>query len=253
LGIARVADQEMIRALRVVTVERGVDPREYALLAFGGAGPMHALRLAGELGISLVLCPRAAGVLSALGLVASDRRRDLARSVLLAESAIRAGDAEAAVAALAARAREQLPGARIEVLYDLRYRGQSFELSVEGGERTDTAALRDAFEREHERRYGYLDPRGELELVSVRVAAVGERRSPALETGERATAPTVGQRRARFEDGWAEATVLRGELRLGDELEGPAICELPEATVVVPPGWSGSVDRHGTLALRSAA
>ena len=84
-GIVRVADEEMLRALRVATVERGVDPRRYALVAFGGAGPMHAARLAQELGVARVLCPRAAGVLSALGLATASRRRDAARTVLMSQ------------------------------------------------------------------------------------------------------------------------------------------------------------------------
>ena len=225
-GIVRVADQEMARALRVVTVERGVDPRRYALIAFGGAGPMHAARLADELEIERVLCPRAAGVLSAVGLIAAPQRRDLARSVLLGEREIAAGHGTAAVRELAADAARQLPGARIEASYDLRYRGQAFELTVDGPEDADAAALRAAFEGAHEERYGYTDPEAELELVNVRVAAVGERRPPAV------TAP-------------AEV----GTLAPGDRVPGPAVCRLPETTVVVPPGWHGTVDPHGTLVL----
>jgi N-methylhydantoinase A len=256
-GIVRVADQEMARALRVVTVERGVDPRRYALMAFGGAGPMHAARLAEELEIERVLCPHAAGVLSAVGLIAAEQRRDLARSVLLGEDEIGAGRAEEVVAELAAQARKELPGARIEVSYDLRYRGQAFELTVEGPEQAEAAHLRDRFERVHADRYGYADPEGELELVNVRLAAVADGRDLPL-----AGCPPPGQsapggdedlertsREAWFSGEHVETDVLRGALRSGEPVEGPAICELPEATVVVPPGWRGEVDSHGTLAL----
>ena len=103
-GIVRVADEEMLRALRVATVERGVDPRRYALVAFGGAGPMHAARLAQELGVARVLCPRAAGVLSALGLATASRRRDAARTVLMSEQDVLRGRVRGRCAELAAEA-----------------------------------------------------------------------------------------------------------------------------------------------------
>src|ERR1700742_4415184 len=114
-GIVRVADQEMVRALRVVTVERGVDPRRFALLPFGGAGPMHAAAIAEELGIERLLCPRAGGVLSAFGLCASDRRRDTARTVMLAGDDLTSERIAAAVAELRAAASANLDGARAEV------------------------------------------------------------------------------------------------------------------------------------------
>ena len=127
-GIARVANQEMIRALRVVTVERGVDPRDYALLPFGGAGPMHAAALADELEISRIICPRASGVLSALGLVAAGHRRDTARTVLLSGDEINARRIASEVDALSERLLAGMEGAELEVVYELRYRGQAFEL-----------------------------------------------------------------------------------------------------------------------------
>src|SRR3954449_13395770 len=149
-GIVRVADVEMLRALRVMTVEQGIDPRGFALLAFGGAGPLHACAMAAELEMGRVLVPRASGVLSALGLAAADRREDTARSVL---------------APLAADALDDLPAG--ELAFELRYRGQSHELTVRGCE-PDAGALRDAFEALHEERYGYRDPEAEVELVTVR-------------------------------------------------------------------------------------
>src|SRR5918992_5132821 len=128
-GIRRVANAEMVRALRVMTVERGVDPRELALLAFGGAGPLHAAAIAEELGMDRILCPRAAGVLAALGLVVSERRRDAQRSVLLSGEELTAETLADEAGALAERAREELgaPGADVRVTAELRYRGQAFE------------------------------------------------------------------------------------------------------------------------------
>jgi N-methylhydantoinase A len=245
-GIVRVANQEMARALRVVTVERGVDPRRYALLPFGGAGPMHAAALAEELEMSRIVCPRASGVLSALGLVAAGRRRDTARTVLLSGAELSAERLAAEVRELAAGAREGLPDAELEVVYELRYKGQAFELAIPGPEEPDPAELVEAFAREHERRYGYRDPDAELELVNVRVAAVigGTSPRPSAAAGEELEEL---RRRARFGGAWAEARVLRGEPPAGLEAEGPCVFELPEATLVLPPGWSAEVDETGSV------
>jgi N-methylhydantoinase A len=249
-GVVRVADQEMIRALRVVTVERGVDPRRYSLVAFGGAGPMHAARIAEELEIERVLCPRAAGVLSALGLVVSDRRRDLARSVLLSGPSLTQERVAGAVAELVEAAHNDMPGAAIEVTYDVRYQGQSFELPVRGPERPEPAELRERFERAHEERYGYFDREAELELVNVRVAGMEAGAKPDL--ARRAT-PAGEVRRASRQAVFArervDTEVRRGELPPGEEVEGPAVLELPDATAVVPPGWRGHVRDEGTLLL----
>jgi N-methylhydantoinase A len=247
-AIARIADQEMLGALRVVSVERGVDPRGYTLVAFGGAGPMHAARIAEELEITRVLCPQAAGVLSALGLVVSDRRRDLVRSILLRGGELQTDRIAAGVSELAEDALAEVPEGRIDVSYDLRYRGQAFELTIEGTPEPDPALLRESFDRAHDERYGYSDHGAELELVNVRVAAVEKGEKPNIEgtregTGRRGTRPAV------FSGERHETTILRGVLGVGEEVEGPAVCELPEATVVVPPGWHGRVRGEGTLEL----
>jgi N-methylhydantoinase A len=182
-----VVNAEMLRALRLVSVERGHDPREFALVAFGGAGPLHACALAEELGVETVLVPEAAGVLSALGLVASDERRDHVVSYVC--SLDDAGE---------------LPA---EGEADLRYRGQSFELTVRL--QPDLAG---AFHRAHEARYGYADPSREVELVAVRTAEVRE--GPELELPS------------------AEAV----------QVEGPNRLDLPGATCWLPPGWVGVRD-----------
>jgi N-methylhydantoinase A/oxoprolinase/acetone carboxylase beta subunit len=158
-GIVRVATTEMVRALRVVTVERGIDPRRFALLAFGGAGPLHAAAIADELGITRIVVPRAAGVLSALGLAAAERRRDSAHSVLLRG------------AALTDDALAELAGDADEVTWDARYAGQSHELALRDVA-PRAAGLREAFGAAHEERYGYRDDAAEVELVTVRTARV---------------------------------------------------------------------------------
>ena len=172
-GIRRVAAAEMIRALRVVTVQRGIDPRRYALMAFGGAGGLHAAQIADELEIDTVLCPRASGVLAALGLVVSPRRRDVQRSVLWSGDELTAESIAHAVAELGDRARDAMhePDAELRVVYELRYRGQSFELAIAGQADATPEQLREAFEHEHEERYGYSDSEQRLELVTIRVTA----------------------------------------------------------------------------------
>jgi N-methylhydantoinase A len=245
-GIVRVANQEMVRALRVVTVERGVDPRGFALLPFGGAGPMHAAALAAELGIDRILCPRAGGVLSALGLCASDRRRDTTRTVMLSGAGLTAERIAAEVDELTARLDGKLAGAQPEVVYEMRYAGQAFELPVPGTTRPDAAELAARFERLHEERYGHRDPDGEVVLVHIRLALVspGPRPRPAAAPEGRLEELT---REVRFGGEWVPTPVLRGEPPAGLAAEGPVVFELPEATFVVPPGWSTEADDTGTI------
>jgi N-methylhydantoinase A len=236
----------MVRALRVVTVERGVDPRRYALMPFGGAGPMHAAALAEELGMERILCPRASGVLSALGLIASERRRDTARTVLLSGEELTAERIAAEVQELRESIGGGLEGAQPEATYELRYRGQAFELAIPGPPEPRPADLAERFAAEHERRYGYRDPDAQIELVNVRLALA----VPAPEP--RPQAAPAGRversaRRARFGGQWMQADVLRGEPQAGAQAQGPCVFELPEATLVLPPGWSARVDGNGTI------
>jgi N-methylhydantoinase A len=215
----------MARALRVVSVERGVDPRDYALVAFGGAGPMHATAVADELSMDRILCPPTSGVLAALGLVVSERRRDAQRSVLLSGRDLDAGAVASAFAELADRARAALaePGAGLRAVYELRYRGQAFELpvEVEGEAPAEPEALRQAFAGAHDERYGYADDEAGVEVVTVR-----------------ATATTPGP-----------DVTLAGDEGAPEAIAGPAVVPLPEATVLVPAGWSGRHDATGTLVL----
>lgn len=273
-GIVRVANVEMAQAARVVTVERGVDPRELALVAFGGAGPLHAAGIAEELGVTKVITPLASGVLSAFGLAVSERRRDLVESVLLSGEAITRGTVAAAVDRLARRGREELgdPGAEVRPTYELRYTGQAFELAIAGDPAPEPRDLRHAFDRAHAERYGYDDPDAELELVTVRVAVAlpgasmdaASGASPSgVDTNVAPGASSKGasmevapgedppsradqrsSRRAWLAGSWHEAAVLgtgAGPVR------GPAIVELEGSTLVVPPGWSGSSDGEAVV------
>ena len=253
-GIVRVAEAEMLAALRLITVERGIDPRPFALMPFGGAGPLHAAALADGLGISRVLCPRASGVLSALGLAASPPRRDAARTVMLSAEQIDGPELGDAREELLAEARAALGAApaRARVRHELRYRGQSFELPVDE-ERTPGAGLsgselREAFAAAHEARYGYRDEQADVQLVNLRASVWGQ--APEL-------APRAGgageSRREQVEIVFGgrplAADAVLGEPPPGTKLDGPALVALPESTLLVAPGWSATVDAQGTIAM----
>jgi N-methylhydantoinase A len=268
-GIVRVANAEMLRALRVVTVERGIDPRRYALLCFGGAGGLHAAAIASELGISEIVCPRASGVLAALGLVVSPRRRDVQRSVLLTGDALTADAIAQASDVLAAQAREQLDDdgdAELSATFELRYRGQAFELPIADELHPDLPGLRERFEQLHQERYGYRDPEQELELVTLRVSATiagtdvelgtdardgdgsGNGNGNGNGNGKRAERPT---RAATLNGERIQLRVIGGAPSPGTTISGPAVVELPESTLLVPPRWAGKVDQTGTIHLHS--
>jgi N-methylhydantoinase A len=251
-GIVRVAEAEMLGALRVLTVERGIDPRGFALMPFGGAGPLHAAALASELGIRRVLCPRASGVLCALGLAAVGPRHDVSRTVMLAGETLtseRVGVERDALLAEARRALARAPS-RLRVTHELRYRGQSFELSIEESERADPAALREAFARAHEARYGYRDDDAEIELVNMRASVWGDA-PPLCPVAAAGGEASTGSAPIVFGGETLTASVVRGELAVGTHLSGPALYALPDATLLLPPGWSGTVDANGTCRLQA--
>jgi N-methylhydantoinase A len=253
-GIVRVANAEMIRALRVVTVQRGVDPRRYALLAFGGAGPLHAAQIADELGIETIVCPRASG-LAALGLVVSPRRRDVQRSVFLTGDGLLTGEAIAdTVAQLGEHARAELgqPDAQLDATYELRYRGQAFELAVNCGTDPEPEQLRAAFEAEHEDRHGYSAPDEQLELVTIRVSATIPGVEVELAGSGMEQQPPRTRRTATLGGRQVEFEVIRGAPPPNTPLSGPAIVELAESTLVIAPEWSGEVDGTGTIKLTRA-
>jgi N-methylhydantoinase A len=257
LGVVRVANAEMVRALRLMSVERGIDPRDLTLLAFGGAGGMHACALAEELGMGRVLVPRAGGVLSALGLAISDLRRDYLRPLLGRLDEVDPAEVAAAYADLEERARKDLDGPALERRADLRYRGQSFELTVAVADLDD---LGPRFHVEHARRYGYRMEDEPIELMSLRLVATVPvpkpelrakiRRDRASSAGE-AGPPGSSRRRAVNVDGdWLQVEVVAGaDLEPGAELAGPAVVEHPESTVVIRPGWRAIVDGVGSLEL----
>lgn len=247
VGVVRVAEAEMGRALRVMSVERGLDPRGFALVAFGGAGGMHACALAEELGIRVVLVPRAGGVLSALGLAISEVRRDYVSPLFASVDVLSPGRLNEAWDALAERARADLSRPHLERSADLRYRGQSYELTVSGA---TPPALADAFHVAHERRYGHRDDEI-VEIVNVRlVASVRGEKPNLVEPDPPAAQPRTGQRDVLLEGARIRADVFdRNLMGRGTLVTGPALVEFSESTCLVRPGWTGVVDGAGTLVL----
>jgi N-methylhydantoinase A len=261
----------MAGAIHVVTVQRGVDPRRFALVTSGGAGPLHAARIAERFGIAKVIVPPACGVASALGLLASDLRADRVRTLQLADADVRVDVLAGPLAELEAATAADVGagtgagtgrGVRLRRSADVRFRGQSHELSVAlaDGPLTDDhlARLRDDFVRRHREVFGVGTP-GPVEVVNVRVRAtapVGRARF------HRAPSPSVGgaagtgeapvRRPAWFRElGGAVAvpvvTLARGPA--GGPVAGPALIESPESTTLVPPGWTAVITAAGATLL----
>ena len=252
-GVLRVANQHMARAIRLISVERGHDPRRFALVAFGGAGGMHACALAHILGIPAVVVPKDPGILSARGMLTADVVKDYGRTVLLPASSARAEALEKLFRPLVERARRELkaegfPRPAIERMVDMRYQGQSYEITVPLGGRD----LRARFDALHQARFGTSNPARAAEAVTLRVRAAGKVQRPPA-----ARAAGGGKDGARARTGHApmifEGKKLRGAryerdlLRAGDRFRGPALISEFSATTVLPPGWSCRVDKRGNL------
>ena len=252
----RIAVARMAGAVREVSVHRGFDPRDFTLLGFGGAGPMHAMPVAEELGISRVLVPRFPGHLSALGQMLADLRRDTV-------AAWGGRVSELAIDTLRARAatmREDGAGSleadgmprdrhRHEFTLDVRYVGQSFTLPIRWNpDDADWAPLRAAFDIRHEETFGYADSANDIEIVNVRLVSMGEVDKPVVDfTPTGGGEPVIERRQAWFGE-WRETPVLdRERLPVGWRIEGPAIVEEAGGTTVAPPGWTIHVDASGAL------
>ena len=249
-GILRVANARMESALRRVSVERGHDPRTFTLLAFGGAGPLHACSLAESLGIRRVLIPAAPGALSALGILDADLRREFSRTVMLAPGAPQItqvfGDLEAE-----ARAAFTAEGVRPAFTRsaDLRYHGQGFELRVDW-----SAHAVAHFHRLHAQSYGYADPTRAVEIVTLRVQAIARSRKPrhtrtSLAKPDASHAQIASHR--IFEEGrWRSAALYdRAKLGPGNHFTGPAVITELSSTTYLPTGWTAAVDPLSNLLL----
>jgi N-methylhydantoinase A len=273
LGMLEIANAKMVEAIRMVSVQRGFDPRAFVLVAFGGAGPLHATAVARALGVRRILVPPAPGVSSALGLLTCDLKHDYVRSYLrpLAEAHPGAIDRmldEFAADAARVLAREGVAPARLRQVraLDLRYVGQSFELTIPlpPGPLTPArlAGLEAAFFRAHARAYGFA-ARGEpIEVVNVRLTAIGvvprPRRRRVAAGGRAARAALKGVRAVVFGSGAAGRVRRcpvydRYRLRAGNRLPGPAIVEQVDSTTMIEPGFVATVDAFGNLLLDRVA
>jgi N-methylhydantoinase A len=264
-GIVTIAVARMTSAVREISIQRGHDPRDFTLIAFGGAGPMHALAMAEEIGIPRVLVPRHPGNFSALGLLAADIKHDDVRTRVgpLRErlDALREVFAELEAAARRDLEHEGFAPDRQRLLrsLDLRYRGQAFELNVAlapGPPALD--AVEAAFHRQHRDVYGHSNTEETIELVNARLTAYGLVPKPAPErhAAPRATLESaLVERRPAWFQGRAHDCPVWDRERLPERaaLQGPAIVEEFGATTVVPPGWRGVVDEHGNLRFERAA
>jgi N-methylhydantoinase A len=262
LGIIRIVDEGMLGALRVVSVQRGIDPRELTLVPFGGAGPVHGAELARLAGIATMLVPPSPGVLSALGFLLADVKQvfTLTRVGLIGkldESAYQADLDQLIAEATAWLDREGVPepDRAIEVALDVRYRGQAYEITIRVTLPLDESAWSDAaarFHDKHKRRYGFDQRLAPVEVVTLRVTAIGMLPKPALERRELgpadAEAAVIDRAPVIFAEGTLETSVYdRSGLDPGACLTGPALIVQSDCTTVIHPGQKAKVDAFGNL------
>jgi N-methylhydantoinase A len=262
--IIEIVDSNMAEALRIVSIERGHDPREFSLVAFGGAGPIHAASLAGELQIPEVVVPPAPGVFSALGLVATDLRRDYSRTLYADLGAVEPAVIAAAFDAMETEGRSMLTAANVVSerrgllrFADIRYRRQAYELTVpvaDGPVTQETLkGLVAAFHDKHRQTYGHASDKDAVQLVNLRLTAVG--RIPGVTLAQRANGTTAGRTGSRdiwfAGEGFVRTPVhWRLGLSAGTAIDGPAVIEAVDSTVLLPPGWQATVDAQGYIRMK---
>ncbi|MFB6198124.1 MAG: hydantoinase/oxoprolinase family protein, partial [Halobacteriaceae archaeon] len=260
-GILDVANANMERALRVISVERGHDPREFCLVAFGGAGPLHATQLAESLEIPRVLIPRAAGVLSALGLVVSDVVRDHSVSRIRSWSDVDPESIEGAFLDLQEDGERALDEAGVppdrryhDRHLEIRYEGQSFDVRVDCPkdiDEDDLNRIADKFHEKHDDRYGHADPQAPIELATLRVQSRGKVSQPPIKPPSSDGDPrdAMTERRDVMLDGeWNRTPIFeRSKLPIKSRLDGPAIVEGSESTTLIKADQTLKVDDVGNI------
>ncbi len=261
-GMVAIVNSNIIGAIRVISVEKGYDPRGFALVAFGGAGPLHTAQLARELRMPMVLVPENPGVLCALGLLVADLRADFGRTFITPcarpdlDAMNRAfGELERQAAAWLSRERPRPEDSTLQRSADMRYVGQDYELAVPvpagSLDRLQTASLVESFHAEHERVHGYASPDVPVEIASLRLVANAKVSKPHFDrqetTGPDPWRALAGDRQVYFEEagGFVECPVYdRRRLLPGNCLQGPAILEQMDSTTVILPGQRGEVDPY---------
>ena len=256
-GILEVANIKMEKAIRAISIERGYDPKDFSLFSFGGAGGLHAAYLAALLGIPRVIVPPNPGALSALGMVLSDIVRDYSLTVMLSGESLKKESLERFFKVLEEKAKEELKTEgipeekqKLERYVDLRYKGQSFEITVPFSDN-----FVETFHREHERLYGYAHKGRPIELVNVRVRAIGETEKPEIKRAETFSeripeGALLEVRKVYFEGKWLDTPVYdREKLLPGNKIKGPAILVEYSSTIVIPPFATCSVDGFKNLVI----
>ena len=269
-GIVEIANAAMVNALRLVSIQRGYDPRDFVLVAFGGAGPAHANRLAAETEIPTVVIPMSPGTTSAMGLLVTDLKHDYSTTLIqradladLAAMAAVYGKMEAEGRATLAREGVRPEDTAFLRQVDTRYAGQSYELTIplpgEGPGDADIARALDRFHAEHDRAYGYSASGEPVEFVNLRLTATGQIARPRLrELGTKGGDATQARKAVRpvyfaERDGYVECPIYdRYRLGAGCVIEGPGIVEEVDSTTVIHPGYQAEVDRYGNLILRAS-
>jgi N-methylhydantoinase A len=267
-SVVRVANANMERAIRLVSVERGYDPRLFTLVAFGGAGPLHACDLAEALRIPRVLVPPFPGILSAFGMVTAEPTRDFSRAVMRAippepgdESHLVENELEQAFRELADGGREEMAAEGFDAprlaerrFLDMRYLGQSYELTLPVDSLSPERFL-PTFHALHQERYSHSNPARATEVVNVRLKLVGPGQEPVLaplpEGGSDASQALVDRRAVWFGEETSAAIYERERLRAGNRIEEPAIVVQMDSTTVIPPGWEALVDGVGNLVVKA--
>ena len=265
LGIIRVVNSNMERAIRAISLERGYDPREFTLVPFGGAGPMHACELAAELGIPRVLVPGHPGILSALGVAIADVVKDYSRTVMLRGEDLDKARLEEEFHGMEQLARAELVEEGLPAdsmvsrrFLDVRYVGQSFELTVDCPSLTGrgdlTRSIASEFYAAHLQRFGYADRALPVEVVNLRLklelAVDKPLLEPAADCGSDSSHAAVGNVEVVFAQGAVDTALYdRDRLQTGNRIAGPALLLQLDTTIVVPPGWAGEVDPYGNLLL----
>jgi len=255
-GVLEVANARMVGALRLISVERGYDPADLVLVAFGGAAPLHAAELAARLGVPLVLVPMDPGTLSARGILVADVRKDTSRSVLRSGSAAEITALAPDFSELEEQARAELategyagPDVTIDLAIDARYEGQSYELEVPAA-----PDWTDKFHAAHKQRFGFMREDAVVEAVTLRAtarASVARPRSTALEAAKASAGPD-GNTRVFIDGDWRDVPLYqRHSLRAGHKIVGPAVIAEYSATTWAPPEWTVEVRESGDLLLRS--
>ena len=255
-GILDIVNARMADAIRTITIRRGIDPRDFSLFAYGGAGPMHAVALAEELEIAEVIVPLHPGAFSAWGMLQTDVKHELKQTFYGAWETVDRDALERAYRALEARGREHLlkEGIRRKDIAflrsaDFRYVGQEYQINCDmPAGKADKAAVRTAFDAAYLRQYGHANPEARIEIVTIRAMGIGRLDRPGMVSPRTSEAEPARRRKVHF-NGKAVPTAIvdRAGIKRDAGVRGPAIIEEPTATTILPPGWRATIAAGGHM------